>query len=46
MIIKTGKNLEWVRTMSLVQPNLTWYATYTQDITSIRFTNPAHATLN
>jgi hypothetical protein len=31
------------RTLS-AQPNLTWYATYTQDITSIRFTSPALVT--
>ena len=31
------------RTLS-AQPNLTWYATYTQNITSIRFINPVLVT--
>ena len=31
------------RTLS-AQPNLTWCATYTQNITSIRFINLAHVT--
>jgi len=29
MTKEIGTNLEWVKTMSLVQPNLTWFATYT-----------------
>ena len=33
------------RTLS-AQPNLIWYASYTQNITSIRFINPALATQN
>jgi len=31
------------RTLS-AQPNLIWYATYTQNITNIVFTNPVPAT--
>jgi len=39
--MKTGQYFDKEqRTLSAPQ-SLTWYATYTHDITSIRFTNPA-----
>jgi len=31
--MKIGHNLEWEKTMSSRQPNLTWFATCTHDIT-------------
>tara|TARA_R110002074_G_scaffold34629_1_gene95102 strand:+ start:284 stop:427 length:144 start_codon:yes stop_codon:yes gene_type:complete len=44
MILKTGKNLDWEKTMSYPTMNLRWYANSTQNITSIVITNPAPAT--
>jgi len=44
MITKDGKFSEWVQTMSSQQKSLIWCANYTQNITSIVFTNPAPAT--
>ena len=41
MNTKTGKNLEWVKTMSLQQPNLKWSQNSTASNTIIRIINPA-----
>jgi len=44
MILKTGKNLDWEKTMSYPTMNFHWCANSTQNITSIVFINPAPVT--
>jgi len=41
--MENGQLLEWEQRTSYPLSSFNWYATYTQDITSIRFTNPALA---
>jgi len=41
--MKTGHTLEWDKMTLSAPPSLTWFASYTQNITSIVFTSPAHA---
>ena len=42
--MKTGLYFDKEQRTLSAQPNLIWYATYTQDITNIRFTNPVLVT--
>tara|TARA_R100000951_G_scaffold24434_1_gene20615 strand:- start:1102 stop:1245 length:144 start_codon:yes stop_codon:yes gene_type:complete len=43
MILNYGQSLEWTQSNTYQPMNLTWSASYTQNITSIVFINPAPA---
>ena len=39
--MQNGKHLDWVQNHTLTQQNLNWFASYTQNITSITISSPA-----
>ena len=44
MILKIGQYFDKEQRTLSAQPNLIWYVSYTQNITSIRFTSPVLVT--